>query len=274
MKADGRRATTDPIVAEKVLADRVRELLTGRVRQERVAAGIAKPKAPELEAFASAHLIAKARGGRVTTAWLSRTEQRLRLAVEFFGANRPLDAIGENDVHRWIAWLQRRSGRRGSVGLSAAAVRHYLNALSNLYRYAEFERMVASGYNPAATVRQRLGAQRATPQALPRVDRGAATRISLDDAEQVLPFLKAMAEERRLRILTLLRAGERSVGELQTALKVGQSLLSFHLRVLKDIGVVADRRDGRSVYYTLDPNALDELEMFIREMRSSRALSR
>jgi DNA-binding transcriptional ArsR family regulator len=37
---------------------------------------------------------------------------------------------------------------------------------------------------------------------------------------------------------------------------------------LKDAGLVSDRRDGRSVYYALDPKALVELESFIREVRS------
>jgi hypothetical protein len=98
MKADGRRATTDRLVAEKVLADRVHELLAERVHQDRVNAGVVQPQAPELGAFASVHLIAKAHAGGVTTRWLSRTEQRLRLAVEFFGASRRLDEIDADDV--------------------------------------------------------------------------------------------------------------------------------------------------------------------------------
>ena len=163
MKPDGRRATTDPLVAEKVLADRIIELVTRRAGQERDEPRSAKRQAPELAAFASAHLSAKATAGKVTTGWLSRTEQRLRLAVEFFGAECRLDAIDARDVHAWIRWLQRRSGRHGNAGLSAAAVRHYLNALSNLYRHAEVEGLVAPGYNPAAAVRQRLDATPVAP---------------------------------------------------------------------------------------------------------------
>jgi ArsR family transcriptional regulator len=101
------------------------------------------------------------------------------------------------------------------------------------------------------------------------VDRLVGTRSVVPDARRVLPFLKAIADERRLRILILLSGGERVVSDLQRALRVGQSLLSFHLRTLKDAGLVSDRRDGRSVYYALDPNVLEELETFIREMRSS-----
>ena len=235
--------------------------------------GIAKPQAPELGPFASAHLIAKAKAGRVTTRWLSRTEQRLRLAVEFFGADRRLDEIDAEDVEAWIEWFRRRIPGRERFGLGPTAIRHYLNALSNLYRYADFERVVASDYNPAAIVRQRLDASPVAPQPPPIVDRSIITRSVVPDARRVLPFLKAIADERRLRILILLSAGERIVSDLQKALRVGQSLLSFHLRTLKDAGLVSDRRDGRSVYYALDPNGLEELETFIREIRPPRVAS-
>lgn len=187
--------------------------------------------------------------------------------MEFFGAKCPLDKIDADDVHAWMEWLRRRSGRRSNVGLSDSAVRHYLNALSNLYRYAELERAVAPGYNPAATVRQQLDSIGAARQQRRRVDDRIAAGVVLDDARRVLPFLKAIADERRLRILVLLSGNERSVGELQTALQVGQSLLSFHLSALKDVGLVSDRREGRKVYYALDAKVLLGLETFLRKMR-------
>jgi ArsR family transcriptional regulator len=239
-----------------------------RAGQKHVESSSAILQAPELEAFASAHLVAKAEAGNLTTRWLSRTEQRLRLAVEFFGAKRPLDAIDARDVHAWIRWLQRRSRRHAIAGLSAAAVRHYLNALSNLYRYAELEGVVEPGYNPAATVRQRLDVTPVAPLPPPIVDHRITAKNVVLDAGRALPLLKALADERRLQILILLSAGQRSVSELQSDLRVGQSLLSFHLRTLKDVGLVSDRRVGRSVYYALSANALEELETFIRDMRS------
>jgi hypothetical protein len=66
--------------------------------------------------------------------------------------------------------------------LGPAAVRHYLTALSNLYRYADFERVVASDYNPVAIVRQRLDASPVTPHAPPMVDRRVTTRSFVLDA--------------------------------------------------------------------------------------------
>ncbi len=87
--------------------------------------------------------------------------------------------------------------------------------------------------------------------------------------QELLPRLKAVADERRLRILRTLAGGERCVCDLQDELEAGQSLLSFHLRTLKDAGLVTDRRDGRWVYYRLERGALAEIEALLREMRST-----
>jgi ArsR family transcriptional regulator len=69
----------------------------------------------------------------------------------------------------------------------------------------------------------------------------------------------ALADPMRLRIAELLRHGERCVCDLTDALDAGQSRLSFHLRTMKEAGLVADRRVGRWVYYRLRPEALEEL---------------
>ncbi len=72
----------------------------------------------------------------------------------------------------------------------------------------------------------------------------------------------ALSDETRLEIVRLLSHGERCVCELQNALSAAQSRLSFHLRTLKDAGLVTDRRDGRWVYYALNREALDEMAQF------------
>jgi ArsR family transcriptional regulator len=73
----------------------------------------------------------------------------------------------------------------------------------------------------------------------------------------------ALSDETRLEIVRMLRHGERCVCELTDALDVAQSRLSFHLRTLKDAGIVTDRRDGRWVYYALDASALTQMEKAI-----------
>jgi ArsR family transcriptional regulator len=87
--------------------------------------------------------------------------------------------------------------------------------------------------------------------------------------EPLLVRLKAIADEKRLRILTLLAGGERCVCELQDALEAGQSLLSFHLKTLKDAGLVTDRREGRWIYYALSREAIGDLEAFLHEARTA-----
>ncbi len=68
----------------------------------------------------------------------------------------------------------------------------------------------------------------------------------------------ALSDSTRLQIVDRLRGGEQCVCELMDVLDAAQSRLSFHLRVLKDAGLVLDRRDGRWVYYTLNREALEE----------------
>ena len=85
---------------------------------------------------------------------------------------------------------------------------------------------------------------------------------ALDSGTQLARF-QAIAEETRLRIVQLLTGGERCVCELQAAMDAQQSRLSFHLRKLKDAGVVSDRKDGRWVYYSLVPEALEEMRAFL-----------
>ena len=69
----------------------------------------------------------------------------------------------------------------------------------------------------------------------------------------------ALSDETRLRILERLREGERCVCELTVVLGAAQSRLSFHLKTLKDAGLVTDRREGRWSYYALNPEALEPI---------------
>lgn len=84
----------------------------------------------------------------------------------------------------------------------------------------------------------------------------------------------ALSDETRLGILEMLRGGERCVCDLQVDLDAAQSRLSFHLRVLKDAGLVTDRKDGRWSHYSIVPEALTEVHDLAVEMQPrKRALS-
>jgi ArsR family transcriptional regulator, arsenate/arsenite/antimonite-responsive transcriptional repressor len=90
------------------------------------------------------------------------------------------------------------------------------------------------------------------------------------DLTAITRQFRALGDENRLKIIDLLRSGERCVCELTDALDVGQSLLSFHLRALKDAGLVTDRRDGRWAYYTLNADAFVQLEDFVGSLPSTK----
>ena len=83
------------------------------------------------------------------------------------------------------------------------------------------------------------------------------------DLDSLTRRFKALSDPHRLRILDRLRGGERCVCKLTDVLDAGQSLLSFHLKTLKDAGLVTDRRDGRWMHYALNPEAVAEVEDFL-----------
>jgi DNA-binding transcriptional ArsR family regulator len=64
-------------------------------------------------------------------------------------------------------------------------------------------------------------------------------------------FFKALADITRLRILTLLAVREMCVCEVMVALDLTQPTASHHLRILENIGLVKDRKDGKWVFYSL-----------------------
>jgi ArsR family transcriptional regulator len=91
--------------------------------------------------------------------------------------------------------------------------------------------------------------------------------VATTDLARVARWFHALADETRLRVVEQLRAGEQCVCDLTDALETGQSRLSFHLKTLKDAGVVTDRREGRWVYYALNPETLTLLEEALGAMR-------
>lgn len=64
-------------------------------------------------------------------------------------------------------------------------------------------------------------------------------------------LMKALASEKRLMILCRLAEGEKPVGALAKLLQMRQAALSQHLALLRKDGLVAARRDGQTVYYSL-----------------------
>ena len=86
------------------------------------------------------------------------------------------------------------------------------------------------------------------------------------DSDQARALLKALADPIRQRLIEALAGGERCVCELTGELGLAQSKLSFHLKVLKQAGLITAREEGRWVYYTLCPEAIDNLRSWLAQL--------
>lgn len=87
------------------------------------------------------------------------------------------------------------------------------------------------------------------------------------NATRAAQLFHALSDETRLGIIDMLGGGEKCVCDLQDSLDAAQSRLSFHLKVLRDAGLVTDRREGRWSYYELNRDAFDEAEAILKELR-------
>jgi ArsR family transcriptional regulator len=72
-------------------------------------------------------------------------------------------------------------------------------------------------------------------------------------------YLKTLAHEGRLMILCHLGAGEKSVGELENLLSIRQAAVSQMLARLRDEGLVATRRDGKTIFYSLSDSNTEQV---------------
>ncbi len=77
--------------------------------------------------------------------------------------------------------------------------------------------------------------------------------------------LKAMADENRMRIMSYLKNQELNGGELLSLMGFGQSTLSHHMKILTTSGLVRNRKQGKWVYYSLNPEMVDQTLDWVRE---------
>lgn len=94
------------------------------------------------------------------------------------------------------------------------------------------------------------------------------------DLHRAAQLFHALSDETRLGILEMLGEGERCVCDLQADLDAAQSRLSFHLKVLKEAGLVTDRKEGRWSYYTLVPEAFGEAHDIVRALATEKPVGR
>ncbi|MEB3883747.1 metalloregulator ArsR/SmtB family transcription factor [Lyngbya sp. CCY1209] len=90
---------------------------------------------------------------------------------------------------------------------------------------------------------------------------------TVNAAADITAGFHALSEPLRIRVLELLRHQELCVCELCETLQVSQSKLSFHLKTLKEAGLVTARQEGRWMYYRLNLSQLVLLEEYLAEFR-------
>jgi integrase len=144
------RATTDPVVADRLFRARVAELErsqawgTGTTRRGADLTGIGDAVTEYvtyLRTFTSD-----------TPAWINSTERMLRRAAGYFGKERPLASIDAKAVTGLIRWLREQPCRK-RVGFSEGTVIHSLNCLSKLWRHGWREGWVPQGVSPIRDLR-------------------------------------------------------------------------------------------------------------------------
>lgn len=87
------------------------------------------------------------------------------------------------------------------------------------------------------------------------------------DRTATAALFHALSDPIRIGVLELLAHGERCVCDLTDELDVAQSRLSWHLKTLKDAGLVSDRREGRWSYYTLERDAFERAESALAALK-------
>jgi len=91
------------------------------------------------------------------------------------------------------------------------------------------------------------------------------TRVERN-CEAAAMLLKAMANDKRLRILCSLERGEFSVSELEKVVELSQSALSQHLARLRRDGLVCTRRDAQTIYYSIKNKAVTDILLCLKSI--------
>lgn len=81
---------------------------------------------------------------------------------------------------------------------------------------------------------------------------------------------KALADPIRRQILNLLKQGPMTAGDINNHFEVTFASISRHLSVLKDADLIRDRRDGKFIYYELNASILEEVLLWIYELKGEK----
>lgn len=79
--------------------------------------------------------------------------------------------------------------------------------------------------------------------------------------------LRALADPIRREVLTLLKSGSMTAGDIAAHFEVTAASVSRHLSVLKDAQLIHDRRDGKYIYYELNTSVLEDIMLWIATLK-------
>ncbi|MGN0656120.1 MAG: ArsR/SmtB family transcription factor [Ruminiclostridium sp.] len=82
-------------------------------------------------------------------------------------------------------------------------------------------------------------------------------------------IFKAFCDENRIRILELLKDGEKCACKLLEEMNITQPTLSHHMKILCDSGIVTGRKEGKWIHYSISQNGIEKAEKYLDSLKSS-----
>ena len=89
------------------------------------------------------------------------------------------------------------------------------------------------------------------------------------NSAQFVGIMESLSDPIRINILELMMDGEICVCDIVNVTGLSQSKISYHIKILKDSGLISDRQEGRWVYYKLDLEVLSEIQNWIGNLIQS-----
>lgn len=90
--------------------------------------------------------------------------------------------------------------------------------------------------------------------------------VEAESVSKTYAFLRAIADPNRLKILCVLQNGSKCVCEIVPAVGISDKLVSHHLKKLKDIGLLVEKREGKFIRYSLDKKTIKEYKKIFNQV--------
>lgn len=94
----------------------------------------------------------------------------------------------------------------------------------------------------------------------------AKNSAEIKDVSKTYSFLRAIADPNRLKILCILQGGSKCVCEIVPAVGISDKLASHHLKQLKDVGLLIEKREGKFIRYSLDKKSIKNYKTLFNQI--------